>query len=435
MKKQSKTAAWLLCGAMLLSGAVPVAAADAPTLALKTTAQAAADLGVLQGEGSGVTDAYLAKSTTRLQTAIMYLRLKGQEQAALAFKGSDNFSDANAVNASNQAILAYLKANPQLGWTGTGNGKFEPLAQITAQQYYKVLLEALGYKQDADFQYENVITYAKSVGLNQIAGAGALRNSNIATATVEALKAQVKGGKGTLLDDLVDQKVIAKDKAAALQGTSTSLKIGYDAALGAYLTDDAGKTLYMYTKDMTDMSVCVDKCVANWPLYSPDSLLIPAELSAADFKTISRDDGKKQLTYKGMPLYYFVKDTKAGDISGQGVNNVWYIVHPEPASPAALAATEPAASAAQEVQINISGFAFSEKELTVNAGTKITFTNMDKVKHNAVSDLLGADGKPVFETKLLAQGESESIVLTQPGEYTYYCQPHKAAMKAKIIVK
>ncbi|WP_430099136.1 COG4315 family predicted lipoprotein [Peribacillus simplex] len=39
-----------------------------------------------------------------------------------------------------------------------------------------------------------------------------------------------------------------------------------------------------------------------------------------------RDDGQKQTTYKGHPLYYFVKDKQAVDINGQGVNNVWFVL-------------------------------------------------------------------------------------------------------------
>lgn len=73
--------------------------------------------------------------------------------------------------------------------------------------------------------------------------------------------------------------------------------------------------------------------------------------------------------------------------------------------------------------------------LTVEAGATITFTNNHAIEHNAVSDKLKADGSPVFETKLLAKGQSESITLTEPGEYTYYCAPHKDFMKATIIVK
>ena len=51
-------------------------------------------------------------------------------------------------------------------------------------------------------------------------------------------------------------------------------------------------------------------------------------VKADDFGVITRDDGKKQSTFKGMPLYYFFKDKKAGDTFGQGVNNVWYVVAP-----------------------------------------------------------------------------------------------------------
>jgi predicted lipoprotein with Yx(FWY)xxD motif len=51
-------------------------------------------------------------------------------------------------------------------------------------------------------------------------------------------------------------------------------------------------------------------------------------LKAGDFGTITRADGKKQTTYKGMPLYYFIKDTKAGDTMGQGVKDIWTVAAP-----------------------------------------------------------------------------------------------------------
>lgn len=79
--------------------------------------------------------------------------------------------------------------------------------------------------------------------------------------------------------------------------------------------------------------------------------------------------------------------------------------------------------------INIEGFAFNESELTVEAGSTIVFTNKDKVKHNAVAD----DGS--FRTSLLGARESESITLSTPGVYTYFCEPHKDFMKGKITVK
>jgi glucan-binding YG repeat protein len=44
--------------------------------------------------------------------------------------------------------------------------------------------------------------------------------------------------------------------------------------------------------------------------------------------SISTAGGTRQITINGMPVYYYAKDTKAGDILGQGINNAWYLVSP-----------------------------------------------------------------------------------------------------------
>jgi predicted lipoprotein with Yx(FWY)xxD motif len=45
-------------------------------------------------------------------------------------------------------------------------------------------------------------------------------------------------------------------------------------------------------------------------------------------ETIKREDGKLQVTYNGMPLYLYAKDTKVGDATGNNVGNVWAVVKP-----------------------------------------------------------------------------------------------------------
>ena len=52
------------------------------------------------------------------------------------------------------------------------------------------------------------------------------------------------------------------------------------------------------------------------------------ELQPADFATITREDGKQQTTYKGMPLYYFAADKAASDTKGQGVKDLWTVAAP-----------------------------------------------------------------------------------------------------------
>ncbi|MDB5054242.1 MAG: blue (type 1) copper domain protein [Bacilli bacterium] len=397
---------------------------------VKSEAQVVGDLGILVGDGNGLTAEYLNKPTTRIQAAIMFLRLKGLEAEAMAFQGTENFKDANLVWAGGQPILAYLKANPVLGWVGAGDGNFDPLSSISAQQYYKVLLEALGFMQGMDFEYANVIPFAEKNGLSKVAGVQAFKNANIATATIEALKAKVNGGDKTLAVQLSDDQKIDATKLGALQYTALNLQ--QSAALGNYLADSNGMTLYLFTKDTADVNSCTDKCLAAWPIYYAENLIVPAGLNAEDFSSFKRTDGKEQSTYKGWPLYYYVKDTKAGDTTGQNVGKVWFVLDPAKVTVRgeATPAVKPAENQAPKTySIDMQNFKFSQAELTVEVGSTVTWTNKDSVKHNAVA----VDGS--FSLPLLANGESGSFTFTKPGVYDYYCEPHKSFMKATIIVK
>lgn len=92
-------------------------------------------------------------------------------------------------------------------------------------------------------------------------------------------------------------------------------------ASGAVLADAAGMTLYVFDKDADGVSACYDKCAANWP-----PLMAPAGATPADgFGLTERKDGAMQWTYAGRPLYLWVKDTKPGEMTGDGVNGVWHV--------------------------------------------------------------------------------------------------------------
>jgi predicted lipoprotein with Yx(FWY)xxD motif len=93
-----------------------------------------------------------------------------------------------------------------------------------------------------------------------------------------------------------------------------------------YLTDAKGMTLYYYTKDADGQSACYGGCATAWPIFYAADISVSAPLQPADFGTITRTDGTKQTTYKGWPLYYWQKDTKPGDATGEGVGKVWYIL-------------------------------------------------------------------------------------------------------------
>ena len=81
-----------------------------------------------------------------------------------------------------------------------------------------------------------------------------------------------------------------------------------------------GMTLYTFDKDEGGVSACYDKCAENWP-----PLLAAADAKAeGEYGLTDRTDGSKQWTYDGKPLYLWVKDQKPGDMTGDGVNDVWH---------------------------------------------------------------------------------------------------------------
>ncbi|MCO7626695.1 hypothetical protein NJC08_09725 [Pseudomonas fluorescens] len=110
--------------------------------------------------------------------------------------------------------------------------------------------------------------------------------------------------------------------AAAL--TLPGFALAADPAMekdGMY-TDQKGMTLYTFAKDSGGKSMCNDKCATNWPPL----MATAGDKSMGDWTVIKRDDGTMQWAYQGMPLYTFVMDKKAGDMTGDGkMDGAWKV--------------------------------------------------------------------------------------------------------------
>ena len=140
------------------------------------------------GDGNGLTPEYGAKTSTRLQAAIIILRLKNLENKASAFTGTSNFNDANLQTWSvGRNIMGYLKNNKNIGFIGDENGNFNPNSTLTEKQYTKVMLEMLGYKTNVDFTWDNVMTFAKSIGIES-SNSSKFTNSDLAKTTFKFFK-------------------------------------------------------------------------------------------------------------------------------------------------------------------------------------------------------------------------------------------------------
>jgi predicted lipoprotein with Yx(FWY)xxD motif len=103
-----------------------------------------------------------------------------------------------------------------------------------------------------------------------------------------------------------------------------------ESSLGTIVVDGKGMSLYYFTKDTKDtkVSACTGGCLEAWPIATTTNDTPVVEGVTGEVGTIDSPDGKKHLTLNGMPLYYWAKDTKPGDVTGQGVNDVWYVVTP-----------------------------------------------------------------------------------------------------------
>ncbi|HKX76193.1 MAG TPA: hypothetical protein VJR05_12485 [Acidimicrobiia bacterium] len=93
--------------------------------------------------------------------------------------------------------------------------------------------------------------------------------------------------------------------------------------LGTILVDSAGRTLYLFTPDAQGEPTCTGDCATNWPPLT-EAVTAGEGVDAALLGAASTG----QATYNGWPLYYFAADANPGDINGQGVSDVWYVIDP-----------------------------------------------------------------------------------------------------------
>jgi predicted lipoprotein with Yx(FWY)xxD motif len=102
--------------------------------------------------------------------------------------------------------------------------------------------------------------------------------------------------------------------------------------LGRILVDSQGRTLYLFKKDSRGKSACSGECAKFWPPLRVSGRPTAGNgTSAAKLGTISRSDGKRQVTYNGHPLYTFAQDLKPGQTHGEGLTAFgggWFVLSP-----------------------------------------------------------------------------------------------------------
>ncbi|WP_242695652.1 plastocyanin/azurin family copper-binding protein [Halomontanus rarus] len=217
------------------------------------------------------------------------------------------------------------------------------------------------------------------------------------------------------------------------------------------LVGPTGRTLYMFDQDMQGEgeSACYDDCAENWPPLTVDDEPIVSDDVEADVTTFEREDGSVQVAANGWPLYYFARDEALGDVEGQGLNDVWWVLDPEGTPITDLGAhshdgeaLESPSENADVAMVSDDGHHFDPHLVWIEPGGTVTWT-LESGSHTTTAYHSGAE-KPQripdeadgWDSGILQEeGQTFEHTFDVVGVYDYFCRPHEGmGMVGSVIV-
>jgi predicted lipoprotein with Yx(FWY)xxD motif len=115
----------------------------------------------------------------------------------------------------------------------------------------------------------------------------------------------------------------ASSPAAVGGGASSAAGVvigsAHSATFGTVLTGPNGMTLYTHAGDSATESTCTGSCATAWPPLTTTGQPTAASSVTGQLGTATRADGTTLVSYNGLPVYFWQGDTKAGDVTGDGV--------------------------------------------------------------------------------------------------------------------
>lgn len=199
-----------LCALLLLTGAVPFAAAqEGETL---RAADALHTLGLING--TGASGYALESPATRAQAAVLLVRLAGAQQDAAA----DNwFSGYRDVPTWASRAVHYAVHQGWIDSPASAGLDFHPDTAITADEWFTFLLRMLGYDDAAgDFSPDSAALFAQHIGLTPQASTGSLSRGQLFILLESALSFSYKDGSATVISRLIDRGIVSRAAANAL---------------------------------------------------------------------------------------------------------------------------------------------------------------------------------------------------------------------------
>lgn len=165
--------------------------------------------------------------------------------------------------------------------------------------------------------------------------------SIVATTALAGCASDDEPGNGGGVGDGADDTPTASNDRTPTEGTdgtptdaddgTPTVQVRSHPDHGDVLVGPDGMTLYVFDQDTEGeaASACDGGCAESWPPLTVTDDPVAGPDVTADLETFERDDGDRQVTAGGWPLYYFASDEEPGDASGQGVNDVWWVLAPD----------------------------------------------------------------------------------------------------------
>jgi predicted lipoprotein with Yx(FWY)xxD motif len=133
-----------------------------------------------------------------------------------------------------------------------------------------------------------------------------------------------------------DEPVMVMGEVIALPFKVTGGLPGSDLEISAaggdspHLVDTEGMSLYTSLNDSPGVSNCTGDCQKTWlPLLITTGRLVAGDgISSSKLGVLTLRNGKRQVTYGGLPLYYYIGDKEPGDVLGHGVDGLWFLATP-----------------------------------------------------------------------------------------------------------
>ncbi|MEU6353284.1 SCO0930 family lipoprotein [Streptomyces sp. NPDC047072] len=165
----------------------------------------------------------------------------------------------------------------------------------------------------------------------QESGTSSVGSQNVGATAPAGGYGGVGAGIGTGTSPSASSTAAGGSNLGAQSAAAGKLQVSESAELGEVLNDSGGLTLYRFDEDTAEppKSNCNGECATTWPPVPADDASAGAGIDKALLGEVTRADGTKQLTVGGWPAYRYVKDTKAGDLTGQGVGGKWYALAPD----------------------------------------------------------------------------------------------------------